>query len=198
MLIVPPRALRPRMVPCGTHVHFDTVDVEESHLQPARTRHVHIVEMRRNRRIAELGVGITADAAHVDVRIVFVIRYFDAGQNRRDIDQIGSAQRVELRLRGRYGRSRVALQRLRYTFDRDDHLRQLGRFGRLCRLFCRADARREQPGSRPRSMQQTCIQSPSSPSRKTVGLTVARRITPAMTTLSNGLWAVFYGRAVTT
>jgi len=35
------------------------------------------------------------------------------------------------------------------------------------------------------------------PLPKTVGLTVARRITPALTALSNGLWRIFSGLMVT-
>src|SRR6185295_328301 len=106
------------------YVHFDTIDVEEGYLQTERPRDVDIVEMRRYGRISKLRIGITADAAQVDIRVVFVVRYFDARQYGRYIDQVGGTQRIELRLRGSHRRTGIALQRLRHALDRNNHLRQ--------------------------------------------------------------------------
>ena len=105
-----------------THVHFHALQVEEGDAKPARPWDVDIIEVRVYRRIAELRVGVAADAADIELDVIFVVGDLHTGQQRRQVDEVPQSQGIEFALGGGNRRARIALQRLRDALDRDDDL----------------------------------------------------------------------------
>lgn len=102
-----------------THVHLHALQVEERHAESTWSRYVDVIEVCRYGRIAELGVGVAADSADVELGVVFVVRDFDARQQRRQVDEIRQPERIQLALRGGHRGAGIVLQRLRDTLDGD-------------------------------------------------------------------------------
>ena len=116
------RALRPE-------IHLDRLQVEIGIGQPLDARDIDVVEMRRDVRIAKLGILVCADAAQRDVDRAIEILDAQTGQRVVQILDIDDADPGQLRRR-QHGRSAsIALQRLRTTLGGYDDVVGIGLVG---------------------------------------------------------------------